>query len=271
MAGGIVGPLLLMTGLKTTPAASASLLLNLEGVLTALLAWFVFKENFDRRIFIGMLLIVAGGVALSWSGDSDFRIRIGLLWITGACLAWAIDNNLTRRISGNDAVTLAAIKGLVAGIINTIVALALGSSWPSWVAVSSAGIIGLTGYGISLVLFVIALRHLGSARTAAYFSTGPFIGAAVSLFFLGEAVTSAFWLAAVLMGTGVWLHLSESHRHEHSHKPMDHAHPHCHDEHHQHDHDFKWDKELPHSHQHTHQSVVHSHGHFPDLHHRHDH
>ena len=271
LAGGLIGPLLLMTGLSTTPATSAALLLNLEGVFTALLAWFVFRENFDRRIFLGMLLIVGGGGVLSGVEAANWQARSGAVWITLACLAWAVDNNLTRKVSGSNAVEIAAIKGVAAGVFNTVAAVSLGAAWPRLGMILNAGIIGLLGYGISLVLFVVALRHLGTARTGAYFSTGPFIGAAVSLIFLGENVTTYFWLAAAMMGVGVWLHLSEKHSHLHSHEPITHTHVHSHDEHHRHEHGFLVAEKGSHSHSHQHEELIHSHEHFPDLHHRHDH
>lgn len=269
--GGVLGPVLLMFGLSRTPASSASLLLNLEGVLTALLAWCVFRENVDRRVFFGMVAIVAGGVLLSWSEGPGEGIPWGALAIAAACACWAIDNNLTRVVSSSDPVQIAAIKGGVAGMINIGIALALGYRLPDAFHTVAAGVIGLAGYGISLVAFVLALRHLGSARTGAYFSTAPFVGAGLSLLLLGESPGVVFWMAGALMALGVWLHVSEIHEHEHSHEGMDHDHRHVHDAHHQHEHDFPWNGEEPHSHPHAHAPLSHRHGHFPDIHHRHEH
>ena len=270
--GGVLGPLLLMLGLAATTAATASMLLNLEAVLTAVLAWMVFKENADRRVVTGMLLIVAGGVLLSWSnsggGAGSWR---GTLAIAGACLCWAIDNNLTRKVSAQDALFLAGGKGLVAGSINIALGLLLGAALPAWTQALPAMLIGLLGYGISLVLFVLALRGLGTARTGAYFSTAPFIGAAIAILCFGEAASPMLWLAAALMAIGVWLHLTERHEHEHTHEAMSHAHRHVHDEHHQHDHDFDWDGTEPHTHPHQHAPLTHTHPHYPDIHHRHRH
>ncbi len=270
-AGGIAGPVLLMLGLTLTPASSASLLLNMEGVLTAVLAWFVFKENFDRRIFAGMVLIVVAGVLLSWEQRPAVGVPWGALAIAGACLCWAIDNNLTRKVSASDAVQIASLKGLVAGSVNLAIALLLGFQLPALHTVLAAGVIGFCGYGLSLVMFVLALRHLGTARTGAYFSAAPFVGAAISLVMLGESPGPLFWIAAVLMGTGIWLHLSERHEHEHEHEPMPHTHLHTHDEHHQHEHDIDWDGKEPHVHPHRHERLKHSHPHYPDIHHRHEH
>ncbi len=269
LAGGVVAPVLLMIGLASTGAATASLLLNLEGVFTALLAWFVFRENFDRRIALGMALIVAGGVLLAFDPGKSLAVSTAALAVAGACLAWAIDNNLTRKIAGGDPVAIAAIKGLAAGAVNLAIAVFAGAAWPGAAHAAAAAGVGLVGYGVSLALFVVALRELGAARTAAYFSTAPFVGVAAALAILGEAPAPAFWLAGMLMLAGVWLHVSERHVHEHAHEAMTHEHRHVHDEHHRHAHDFDWDGVEPHSHPHRHAPLVHSHRHYPDLHHRH--
>jgi drug/metabolite transporter (DMT)-like permease len=270
--GGVLGPVALLFGLRSISGASASLLLNLEAVLTAVIAWVVFKENADRRIVLGMLSIVAGGVVLAWPASATSQFSWGgPLLISAACLCWAIDNNLTRKVSASDALFIALSKGLVAGTVNIGLALWLGAALPSATAAWQAMLVGLLGYGVSLVLFVLALRGLGSARTGAYFSTAPFIGAAVALLLLGEPTSGAFWLAAALMGGGVWLHLTERHNHLHRHQALEHTHRHVHDAHHQHAHDFPWDGTEPHSHRHTHAPLVHSHPHFPDIHHRHKH
>ena len=270
-AGGVAGPILLMIGLTHMPASAASLLLNIEGVLTAMLAWFVFKENFDHRIFIGMLLIVVAGALLSWEQIPVLGIPWGALAIIGACLCWAIDNNLTRKVSASDPLQIAGIKGLVAGSVNLSVALATGLLLPDTRTILTAGVVGFSGYGLSLVLFVLALRNLGTARTGAYFSAAPFVGAVISVVMLGDAPGPIFWIAAVLMCVGIWLHLTETHGHEHAHTPVDHVHEHSHDSHHQHAHSFEWDGKEPHAHRHLHAPLIHLHRHFPDIHHRHDH
>jgi drug/metabolite transporter (DMT)-like permease len=272
LAGGIAGPLLLLAGLALMPASAASLLLNMEGVLTAMLAWFVFKENVDRRIFAGMLLIVAAGVLLSWQPQAaPGAPSWGPLAIVGACLCWAIDNNLTRKVSASDALQIAGVKGLVAGSVNLLIALALGVPAPGAATIAVAALVGLCGYGLSLVLFVLALRHLGTARTGAYFSVAPFAGAAIALLLPGPAPGALFWGAAALMAAGIWLHLTEAHGHAHRHEPMTHAHWHSHDAHHQHVHDFPCDEGTAHSHPHQHAPLTHTHPHFPDIHHRHEH
>ncbi|MBX9685255.1 MAG: DMT family transporter [Candidatus Obscuribacterales bacterium] len=231
--GGIVGPLLLMIGLAITPAGAASLLLNMEAVFTALLAWFAFKENFDRRIFLGMVSIVIGSMLLAWQPGAVLPLSLGSLAIIGACFCWALDNNLTRNISDADPMQIAAIKGLVAGFVNVGIAL-LGTvrHLPGTLFLIEAGLVGFLGYGVSLVLFIKALRYLGTARSGAYFSTAPFAGAILSLLFLYEALTVNLLMAAVFMAIGVWLHLTETHEHQHSHVEEEHEHLHSHDEHH---------------------------------------
>ncbi|MGZ0076341.1 DMT family transporter [Methylomonas sp. EFPC3] len=270
--GGVLGPVLLLLGLTVTSGSIASLLLNLEAVLTALIAWIVFRENADRRVVLGMIAIVAGGIVLSWPfGEDSSSNWLGAVAISAACFCWAIDNNLTRKVSATDALFVASSKGMIAGTVNTLFALSLGATAPNIVMLMKALSLGLAGYGMSLTLFVLALRGLGTARTGAYFSTAPFIGAAVALVALNEATSPAFWLASGLMGLGVLLHLTEHHLHEHTHLEITHAHRHVHDVHHQHAHDFEWDSNKPHVHFHRHAEITHKHPHYPDIHHRHDH
>lgn len=270
--GGVAGPVALMFGLKSTSGSTASLLLNLEAVLTAGMAWLVFKEHASQRIVVGMAVIVAGGLVLSWPTDSSGSAGwIGPVLVGTACLCWAIDNNLTRKISASDAIYIAASKGLAAGVVNAVLALSLGEELPTVGVGLATMCVGLVGYGLSLVLFILALRGLGTARTGAYFSIAPFVGATIAVIGFGEATGYVFWVATSLMGLGVWLHMTETHDHEHLHLPMVHDHTHAHDEHHQHAHDFFWGGTGSHQHRHTHVSVTHVHPHFPDIHHRHEH
>ena len=270
LAGGVAGPVLLMFGLAHMPASGASLLLNAEGVFTALLAWFAFRENFDRRIALGMLAIVAGAVVLSWPGEARFGEAWPSLAVLGACLAWAIDNNLTRKVALNDATWIAAVKGLSAGTVNLLLALWVGSVLPSAPALAGGLALGLAAYGISLALFVVGLRHLGTARTGAYFSVAPFFGALLAVVGLGEPVTTGLLVAGALMTMGVWLHLTEQHDHVHTHEPLEHEHDHEHDVHHAHPHADE-PAAVRHTHRHRHDPLTHTHVHFPDEHHRHSH
>jgi drug/metabolite transporter (DMT)-like permease len=271
-AGGIVAPVLLMTGLRRLDAATSSLLLNLETVFTALLAWIAFKEATGPRMVTGFLAIVAGGALLAWPSRASSPASIlGSCLVAAACVAWALDNNLTRKVSGADARIIAVAKGLTAGSVNTALAFALGDKLPGPSHVIAILLLGFVGYGLSLVLFVVALRHLGSARTGAYFATAPFVGTAIAIALFGQPVTLIFWAAAALMAFGVWLHLTERHEHEHRHEPLTHDHLHVHDAHHQHSHDAAWSGEEPHSHEHRHAPLLHRHPHYPDIHHRHGH
>lgn len=270
LAGGVAGPVLLMFGLAQSSASEASLLLNLESVLTLVMAWVVFKENVDKRLLAGAAAIVVGAVILSWPDQAIIDVDWGPLLIAAACLAWAIDNNLTRKVSASDPVQIAMVKGLVAGMVNVSIALMLGGEWPGTTAIAASGVVGFFGYGVSLTLFVLALRHLGTARTGAYYSLAPFIGAGTAIIFLGEPITVTFIGGGVLMAIGLWLHLTERHQHEHIHEPMEHDHLHAHDEHHQHDHENDVGP-APHAHRHRHTRLIHRHVHYPDLHHRHGH
>lgn len=270
--GGIAGPVLLMAGLANMPASGASLLLNAEGVFTAALAWFVFKENFDRRIALGMLAIVAGAVVLSIPSGANFGSPWPSLAILGACFCWGLDNNLTRKVALNDATWLAAIKGGVAGPVNLIIAFGFGAALPGPFNIAAAMVVGLFAYGVSLVLFIIGMRHVGTARAGAYFSIAPFFGALLALT-LGEPLTWPVIIAAILMAIGVWLHLTERHEHEHTHEAITHDHWHTHDEHHQHEHadGVVVAPGERHKHVHTHEAITHTHEHYPDAHHRHRH
>jgi drug/metabolite transporter (DMT)-like permease len=270
LVGGVLGPLLLMIGLSQTPASTAALLLNVEGLATMAIAWVVFRENVDRRLLLGAAAILSGALVLSWQGGPS-GFGLGALAVVGACIAWGVDNNLTRKLSSSDPVQIAAIKGLVAGAVNLALALANRARLPGVGALAGAAVVGFFGYGVSLVLFVLALRHLGTARTGAYFSTAPFIGAGLALALFREPVTARLIAAAVLMGVGVWLHLSEQHAHEHTHEPLEHEHRHVHDEHHQHAHSADEPPGEPHTHRHRHEPIRHKHPHYPDLHHRHGH
>lgn len=269
VAGGILGPVFLMFGLVHTEAASASLLLNLEGLATMAIAWLVFHENVDRRLLLGAFAILAGAALLSWQGRASFNW--GAVLIVAACISWGIDNNLTRKLSSADPVQIAMLKGLVAGSVNLTLALAQGASLPGTGTILAAGVVGFFGYGVSLALFVFGLRYLGTARTGAYFSLAPFIGAVLALVLLDEPLTVRLLLAGALMAVGLWLHLTERHDHDHTHEAMEHEHRHTHDAHHQHAHAAGDPPGEPHSHWHRHQPLVHRHPHYPDLHHRHSH
>lgn len=269
--GGVAGPALQMIGLSLTPASTASLLLNIEGVLTALIAWTLFRENFDRRIALGMALIVAGSTVLTWAGRPEAGVPWGPLAIAGACLCWALDNNLTRKVSGGDPIQVAALKGVCAGAFNLSLGLATHGKLPSAAGIAGCAVVGFFGYGLSLMFFVLALRRLGTARTGAYFSVAPFVGAGASIVFLRDVPTLGFGVAFALMAAGIWLHLSERHEHEHVHEAMEHSHRHSHDEHHMHEHATGDPPGEPHAHLHVHQPLRHTHRHYPDLHHGHRH
>jgi drug/metabolite transporter (DMT)-like permease len=270
LTGGVVAPILLLWGLSGASAAGASLLLNVEGVITTLVAAALFREAVGARVWTAAALMLAAGLVLSWQPEAEYKFSPHAFAIVGACFCWALDNNLTRRISATDPVVLAMIKGVTAGSFNLVLAFALGLQFPPTKALAGALAVGFLGYGVSLVLFILALRHLGSARTVAHFSTAPFIGAAIAIFALGEPFTNLFGAALALMVTATWLVLTERHAHEHTHEYMAHSHRHVHDEHHQHSHRGDEGPE-PHAHWHEHPPMTHTHSHLPDLHHRHTH
>jgi drug/metabolite transporter (DMT)-like permease len=220
-------------------------------------------------VFTGAMAILLGAVVLSWHGG--LTIEWGTLAIAAACLCWGIDNNLTRKISGADPILIASVKGLVAGPINLIIGITIGAQLPHVAVLGHAAILGLVTYGISLVFFILALRHLGTARTGAYYGTAPFVAAVLSIALLNESVTWQLLIAGGSMAMGVWLHLSEVHEHQHFHSEIEHEHRHIHDEHHAHEHEMGDPPGEPHTHRHHHAAMAHRHAHYPDLHHRHDH
>ena len=182
-----------------------------------------------------------------------------------------VDDHRVRKLSSADPVQIAMLKGLVAGTINMTLALAQGAALPGAGTILAAGLVGFLGYGVSLALFVLGLRYLGTARTGAYFSRAPFIGAVLSLTLLDETLTARLLAAGGLMAVGLWLHLTERHENEHTHEALEHEYRHMHDEHHQHAHGPDAPLGEPHSHWHRHVALVHRHPHYPDLHHRHGH
>ena len=271
LLGGIIAPVLMMAGLARTSAASAALLQNLEGIATMGIAWLAYRENVDRRLLLGALAILAGALLLSWGGSGVGRIGGGGLLIALACLAWGADNNLTRGFAAADPIQIASIKGLVAGCVNLALGLAGGAVLPPIAVAVAAALVGFLGYGVSLVLFVLGLRHLGAARTAAYYSAAPFIGAVLATLLLSEPLTLRLLAAGGLMMAGVYLHLRERHEHLHRHELLEHEHRHVHDQHHLHAHAAGDPAGEPHSHRHRHEPLMHAHVHYPDLHHRHRH
>ncbi len=270
VAGGVAAPVLLLWGLSTSSATTTSLLLNFEGVITTLVAAALFREAVSVRVWIAVLVMLGGGMVLAYDPRAPIAISPQSLAIAGACLCWAIDNNLTRKVSGADPLVTAMIKGLAAGSINLGLGFALGQKLPDLGTVANGLALGFFAYGISLVLFIYALRHLGAARTGAHFSTAPFIGAALAVPLLGESITPDLIAATALMAIATWLVLTESHAHKHEHEPLAHSHRHVHDEHHLHTHQGN-EGSVPHAHEHVHEKMKHSHPHMPDLHHRHEH
>jgi drug/metabolite transporter (DMT)-like permease len=269
-AGGILAPLFLVYALKFATAFDVSLLLNLEPVATTLIAYLIFHEHVSGTVWFGKLLLLAGAAVLVFATGTATSISYGGLFVLAACVFWGIDNNLTRDVEDLSPTVLAGVKGLVAGSFNSILAVILSLATIGPRPLAASLLLGALSYGVSLVLFVKALRALGAARTSTYFATGPFWGTLLSVLFLGENPSGPHWVAAWLMGLGILTLYRENHVHEHVHEEMTHSHRHRHDEHHQHSHEGTEGPE-PHVHAHTHRRLVHSHWHLPDIHHRHTH
>lgn len=271
--GGVTAPIILMTSLKITPASTASLLLNFEGIATTLIAVIFFREDIGKRIWIAILCISTASILLSWDFSNQWGISIGALGIIGACICWGIDNNFTRNISAKNPFTIVIIKGLGAGGFSLLLSYMIGSPFPSAITIIKVMILGCFSYGFSIVLFVLAMRSLGSARTSAFYGTTPFIGAILAFILLRDVPSVMFFVSLPIMILGTVLLLKEEHAHEHVHEQVIHEHRHYHgDNHHNH---YHASGEIPadgyHSHLHEHEAIVHSHPHTPDIHHRHAH
>jgi drug/metabolite transporter (DMT)-like permease len=270
IAGGILAPISMMSGLRLVSGFSASLLLNLEGVATAVIAAFIFGENVGKRLWTALACMTIAGVFLTWDQSQGKFMPLGPLLLVFAMVCWGIDNNLTRNLSEKDPVQIAEIKGLVAGVASLSLALILGMRVPLDVSIVFALLVGAFSYGASLVLFIRALEGLGSSRTGSFFSLAPFIAALVSLVILREWIGWVMFPATGFMIIGVWLIVSETHSHLHRHETMTHIHLHEHGGmHHLHKHSEVVTQ--PHIHNHTHFEQTHSHAHWPDTHHRHKH
>lgn len=271
LAGGVAAPIALLFGLKATPAATASLLLNFEAVATTLIAVIFFRESGGARTWAAVGAITAASILLSLKWGGSWGFSLGALGVLGACVLWGADNNFTRVISGKDPFAIVAIKGFAAGGFSLVLAIVLGQKLPSLGLIGLCLAVGCVSYGASIVLFVLAMRSMGAARSSAFFATAPFFGVLISFIFFKETLTWQFAVSALLMALGAWLLLAERHAHLHSHEALVHEHRHRHDDpHHAHS-----DKETgqggSHSHPHEHEPLTHSHPHKPDLHHRHEH
>lgn len=271
IAGGILAPIVLLFSLQNTSAATASLLLNFEAVATTLIAGVFFKEYIGKSVVIAIVFITLAGIFLSFDFSSAWGISLGALGIILACILWGLDNNFTRNISSKDPVSIVMVKGLAAGCFSIILAFLLQQSFPAWNIIVYALILGAFSYGLSLLLFITALKDLGASRTSALYGIAPFFGAILSFILVKSDLQITFYFSIPLMVAGAYLILKEQHEHLHHHEVMTHNHKHRHDDgHHNHVHE-NMSKDLEHSHEHTHEAMEHDHPHTPDIHHRHAH
>ncbi len=273
LVGGVAAPIVLMFSLRDTPAATASLLLNFEGVATTLIAALWFKEAIGRRVWLAVAFVTAASILLSWNANGQWGISAGAAGVLGACVLWGMDNNFTRNISAKDPLAIVSVKGIGAGGFSLVLALIFHNRLPSPGAALGAMLLGSVSYGLSIVLFILAMRSLGAARTSALYGTAPFAGALLSLAVFRETPGILFYPSLPVMIAGAVLLLGEKHTHRHIHAAIEHDHRHSHDDsHHTHHHD---EGEIPsngeHSHPHAHEAMAHRHQHAPDIHHRHDH
>jgi drug/metabolite transporter (DMT)-like permease len=272
LTGGVAAPIVLLFSLRTTPAATASLLLNFEGVATTLIAVLAFKESSSRRVWGAIACVTLASILLSWQANAEWGISLGALGIVAACVLWGLDNNFTRNVSAKDPTVIVMIKGLAAGAFSLVLTALLGQPLPGIGVVLGSLLLGAVSYGLSIMLFVHAMRGLGSARTSALFGAAPFVGAALSFLLFRESLGLLALIAAPLMAIGALLLVGEDHSHSHWHAASEHEHRHVHDEHHNHTHQGGEAVPAgPHSHLHQHTPLRHTHPHAPDIHHRHGH
>lgn len=265
ISGGILAPILLMVSLKNTPASTASLLLNFEGVGTTLIALIFFRESISRRALAAIFMITLASIFLSTDFSSGLGLSLGALGVILACVLWGVDNNFTRNISAKDPLTIVAWKGLVAGSFSLLLGRVLGQQLPVLTTILRILLLGFISYGLSTMLFIYSMRGLGAARTSALYGTAPLAGMLLSIIIFRDPITLPFALAAVLMMVGAYWLANEEHAHFHIHMPVVHEHRHSHDEFHIHD-----GHAEAHSHEHEHPHTEHEHGHMPDIHHRHE-
>lgn len=270
VSGGVAAPLFLAYGIRFGTASEVSLLLNFEAVATTLLAWMFFHEHIGYRVWVGKLFIIGASILVIFTGRDDVQLSIPGLSVLAACILWGIDNNLTRELESIPASLLACIKGWSAGIFNVLLSLFLFKSQVTVLQVSGALVIGALSFGASLVFFIHALREIGSARTSTWFASGPFIGTILAVIVLGERPPEEYWIAALIMLSGMFFLYWEVHLHLHQHERLAHTHPHEHEEHHLHEHN-NGKHGGKHDHVHEHEPITHAHMHWPDIHHRHIH
>ncbi|MEO7434261.1 MAG: EamA family transporter, partial [Candidatus Binatia bacterium] len=249
--GGVLGPVLMLVGLTRVSGVAGSLLLNLEAPFTILVAVGVFREHLGRRERLGVAVIVVGSVLLGWRSGSVTGNGIGVFALAAACACWAVDNNLTQRLSVRDPVALVRFKTLASGVTNLLLALAAGAKLPALTVILPALLLGAASYGLSIVLDTYALRLVGAAREAAYFATAPFFGALAAVPLLGESVAALELTVGGVMACGVGILLRARHGHRHQHDVVMHEHSHAHDEHHAHTHAVPVASGELHSHLHT--------------------
>lgn len=266
----IAAPILLMLGLTLTTASNTSLLNNFEIVATTMIALFIFKETIGKRVWIAIILITTSSIVLSLQDLSSLSFSIGSLFVLLASIAWGFENNCTRMLSLKDPLQIVVVKGFGSGIGSLIIFFTIQDFYFNSYFIFLALLLGFVAYGLSIFLYIKAQRHLGAARTSAYYATAPFIGVFISWIVLQEPITTTFSVALAIMLLGTYFAVSEDHHHTHVHTLMTHEHKHNHhDGHHTHHHDENVHGE--HTHVHTHEAIAHAHAHTPDLHHRHTH
>lgn len=273
ISGGIMAPIILMFSLQKTPASTASLLLNFEPVSTTIIASIFFKEQINKKIWLSIILITFASIILSLDLSGKWGLSIGSIGIISACILWGLDNNFTRNISLKNPFVIVIVKGLFSGIFSISLSVILGYKIPDIDKIIYGLVLGFLSYGFSLLLFILALRNLGTSRTSAFFGFAPFLGTIISMLIFREIYNVLLYFSLPFMMLGAYLLLKERHMHLHVHAELIHGHIHKHDDlHHNHEHENENIlQNEEHSHLHKHKKIEHIHKHLPDTHHRHQH
>ena len=270
--GAVIGPVALAWGLQRTSGMGASLMLTLEALFTAVLAWRIYGETMDRRVWAAVLMLLAGGLTLVLDQGRDGATQLwGLLAVMAATAAWGMDNTLSRAVADRDPGQVVLAKATLGTAATAVISWIASESLPSCLQAIGLLVVGAAGYGLSLRFYLLAQRAFGAARTGSVFAFAPFIGAGLALMLGDRSGSWSLALGGFLMLLGVVVHLSEGHHHVHIHEILEHEHAHTHDDgHHDHQHDHPMKQEI-HSHWHKHDTVIHEHPHAPDIHHGHSH
>lgn len=206
----ILAPLLLMIGIKLGSASNASLLENFEIVATSLIALFIFKEKISHKLWIAIFFIIISSFILTFNGKTSLDFSIGSIFVLLATISWGLENNCTKKISEKSTYQIVTLKGIFSGLGSLFIGLLLKERIINYKYIFLAMILGFVAYGLSIFLYVRAQRDLGAAKTSAYYSVAPFVGAFLAFIINGERPDEKFLLALIFMIIGTIFVVNDS-------------------------------------------------------------